>query len=279
MNGVVGQREGARRWVRVAVLVVVSLLWLVPSYLIVVNAFTPVASYTGSPNWWFAGTGLFGNLRAAFAAANVGDGMANSALYAVVGAALAVVVAALASFAVAVMPCRRPAVWFWMIYVGTNLPLQVFLSPLFTGYARLSLYDTQAGMILVYVVLSVPFAFFIIRNYMSAIPRTMLEAAQLDGAGWLRTFLRVHLPLARSALAAAFIFQFTWIWNDLLFGITLSTSPNIRPVMATLADLTGNYSTVGPPVVLAGALVASLPTVIVFFAFQRFFVGSLRLSS
>lgn len=279
MTAPVDREPPARRGMRVVVLVVVSLVWLVPSYLIIVNAFTPTEAYTGAPNWWFAGTDLLGNVRAAFAAANVGQGMLNSALYAVVGAAIAVGVSALASFAVVVMPCRRPAVWFWLIYIGTILPLQVFLSPLFTGYARVSLYDTQAGMILIYVVLTIPFAFFVIRNYMSAIPGTMLEAAQLDGAGWVRTFLRVHLPLARSALAAAFVFQFTWIWNDLLLGITLSTSPNIRPVMATLADLTGNYSTVGPPVVLAGALIASLPTIAVFFVFQRFFVGSLRLSA
>jgi len=267
------------RVIRNVLIVITAVAWLIPSYLIVINAFTPVVSYTGSPNWWVDSVGLFGNIRKAFAATNVGHGMLNSLMYAALGGLLAVLVSALASFAVVVMPARRPTLWFWVIYVGTILPLQAFLSPLFNGYAKLSLYDTQYGMLLIYTALSVPFAFFVIRNYMTTIPRSMVEAAHMDGAGWLRTFLRIHLPLARSALAAAFIFQFTWIWNDLLFGITLSTSPNVRPVMATLADLTGNYSTVGPPVVLAGALVASLPTVVLFFAFQRFFVSSLKLTA
>lgn len=267
------------RVVRNVVIVGTALLWLVPSWLLLVNAFTSAADYTGTPSWWPTSWGFLGNVGEAFATANVGAGMVNSLIYAVLGALLAVVVAAMASFAVVVMPAKRPALWFWVIYVGTILPLQMFLAPLFNGYARTSLYDTQYGMLLIYAALAVPFAFFVVRNYLTTVPREMREAAQLDGASWPRMFVSVHLPLARSAMVAAFLFQFTWIWNDMLFGITLSTSPNVRPAMAALADLTSNYSNVGPPVVLAGALVASIPTVLLFFVFQRFFTSSLKLTS
>jgi multiple sugar transport system permease protein len=253
------------------VLAIVSLVWLVPSYLMIVNAFTLSKDYSGTPSWWPTSWSLFANIATAFQNANVGQGMLNSLLYSLVGAGAAVFIAAMASFAVTIMPLKRPTFWFWVIYVGTILPLQAFLSPLFTGYAVTSLFDTQYGMLLVYIALTIPFAFFVVRGHMTGLPTELREAAALDGAGWLRMFLRIHLPLSTSALLAAFVFQFTWIWNDLLFGLTLSSSSNIRPVMATLADLTGNYSTYGPPVVLAGALVASLPTIIVFFSFQRFF--------
>ncbi|WP_420369462.1 carbohydrate ABC transporter permease [Curtobacterium sp. L1-20] len=264
------------RRILAAVLTVVSLIWLIPSYLLVVNAFTKSADYSGTPSWWPTSWSLFDNIATAFRNANVGQGMANSLLYSVVGAGAAVFIAALASFAVTIMPVKRPTFWFWVIYIGTILPLQAFLSPLFTGYAAASLFDTQYGMLLVYVALTIPFAFFVVRGHMTGLPNEVREAASLDGAGWVRMFFQVHLPLSTSALLAAFVFQFTWIWNDLLFGLTLSSSPNIRPVMATLADLTGNYSTYGPPVALAGALVASLPTVVVFFAFQRFFARGLN---
>ncbi len=267
------------RVVLVTLLALLSLLWLVPSYLIVVNAFTSAETYTGSAVWWITSPDLLGNLASAFETASVGQGMLNSLLYATVSAAAAVVIAAAASFAVVVMPVRHPALWFWLVYLGTILPLQVFLAPLFNAYSSVSLYDTQLGMLLIYTAMTIPFAFFVVRNYLTTVPVEMREAAALDGASWTRTFFLIHLPLSRSALLAAFIFQFTWVWNDLIFGITLSTSPNIRPVMATLADLNGNYSTVGPPVALAGALVASLPTVILFFAFQRFFVTSLKLTN
>lgn len=271
------QRIG--RTLLTAVLIVLSVLWLVPSYLIVVNAFTATDSYTGTANWWFTSPDLFGNIAMAFETASVGQGMINSLIYAVVSAAAAVLISAAASFAVVIMPVRRQALWFWVIYLGTILPLQMFLAPLFKAYASISLYDTQFGMILIYTAITIPFAFFVIRNYLTTVPNEMREAASIDGAGWIRTFFLIHLPLSKSALLAAFIFQFTWVWNDLIFGIALSTSPNIRPVMATLADLNGNYSTVGPPVALAGALVASLPTVILFFVFQRFFVTSLKLTN
>lgn len=265
--------------IRYVALGLLSIAWLVPTYMIIVNAFATPESWDGQPNWYITSWSLLENVGEAFGNAAVGQAMLNSLIYAVIGALLAALIAALASFAVVVIPVRRPGAWFWLIYLGTILPLQAFLSPLFTGYASASLYDTQFGMLLIYVALTIPFAFFVIRNYLTTVPSEMREAASIDGAGWLRTFVQIHLPLARSAMLAAFIFQFIWVWNDLLFGLTLSVSPNVRPVMATLADLNSNYSAFTPPVVLAGALVASVPTVVVFFVFQRFFVTSLKLTS
>lgn len=264
---------------RNVIVALIALIWLVPTYLIVVNSFTPAKTYTGGVQWWFAGWDLLGNVSAAFSVAHVGQGMLNSLLYAVTGALIAVLAAALGAFAITVIPVKRSALWFWMIFVGSVLPLQTFLAPLFNGYAVLSLFDTQYGMILVYAAVAVPFAFFVTRNYMLTIPREVSEAARVDGANWLAMLVFVHLPLARGALVAAFVFQFTWIWNDLLFGLTLSISPNVQPVMVGLANLSDTYSTSGPPVILAGGLVASLPTVVLFFAAQRLFVNSLKLTS
>jgi multiple sugar transport system permease protein len=266
----------ARR-LRDVLLVGVALLWLLPTYLVVVNAFTAPDEYVG-PRWWFTSFALAENIATAFRTADIGQAMWNTLLYSAGSAFIAVGVAALASFAVVVMPVRRPVLWFWVIYAGTLLPLQVFLSPLFNAYAATSLYDTQYGMVLIYAALAVPFAFFVVRNYLTTAPREMREAAQLDGAGWFTMFVRIHLPLARGAMVAAFLFQFLATWNDLLFGITLSTSPNVRPLMAALAELNGQYSGLGPPVVLAAGLVASLPTVVLFLSFQRFFVNALRLT-
>lgn len=265
------------RYLRSALLAAVALVWLIPSYLTVVNAFTSPAEYTG-PTWWFRGSAFADNLRAAFAASDIGAAMWNTFLYSTGAGALAVAIAALASFAVVIMPIKRPTVWFWAIYTGTLLPLQVFLSPLFNGYAATSLYDTQYGMLLIYTAVAIPFAFFVIRNYMTTAPREIREAAQIDGAGWPTMFLRIHLPLARGALLAAFLFQFLATWNDLLFGITLSTSPNVRPLMAALAELNGQYAGLGPPVILAAGIFASVPTVVLFLSFQRFFVSALRLA-
>ncbi|WIE54005.1 carbohydrate ABC transporter permease [Curtobacterium sp. MCBD17_003] len=264
------------RIVRDVVVVVLSALWLVPTYLLVVNAFSSTKSYTGQVVWWPSGFALFQNMTTAFQTADFGPAMLHSLLYAVVCGVLAVLVASLAGFAVSAIPGRGRVFWFWLIYAGSLFPLQAFLRPLFTGYADTGLYDSQLGLFLIYTATCVPFSFFIMRNHMITLPPEISEAAQLDGANWWRVFSQFYLPLSRSALAAAFIFQFVWVWNELLFGITLSFSTSVRPVMAALAGLQGSYGTVGPPVVLAGALLVSLPTLIVFLAFQRMFVQGFK---
>jgi multiple sugar transport system permease protein len=253
-----------------------AVLWLIPVYLMIVNAFIPAADYPGAPEWLPTSFGFIGNLAAAWTASGLGVAMLNSLTYATSAAAVAVLAAALAAFGVIVIPVKHPTLWFWLIYLGTLLPLQIFLAPLFKAYVGIKLYDTNLGMILIYSAICVPFAFFIVRNYLTTLPPEISEAAQLDGASWLRLFWRIHFPLLRSSLFAAFIFQFTWVWNDLLFGITLTTSPNRRPIMAALAEVNGGFSSLGPPVTLAAALAASLPTVILFLSCQRFFVSSLK---
>ncbi|MDJ1134677.1 carbohydrate ABC transporter permease [Streptomyces iconiensis] len=266
------------RILRNTTLILLALLWAVPTWLLVVNAMVPAAEYGGSPHWWPQGFGLLDNMRQAWDRAQLGPSMANSLLYAVTSSLVAILLATGAAFAAVVMPVRRRTLWFWLIYSGTLLPLQVFLRPLFLSYADFGLYDTQIGLVLVYAAIAVPFAFFIMRNYAMTLPREVVEAARMDGASWWRLFWRIHVPLSRSAMVAAFVFQFVSVWNDLLFGITLSTSRNIRPVMAALAELQGTYVSVGPPVVLGGAILVSLPTVVLFFSAQRFFVSSLKLT-
>lgn len=266
------------RIIRNVLFYALAVVWALPLYLLVVNAFTHAKNYTGAPSWLPNGFGFFDNLATAWTESQLGYGMLNSLLYSSVSAGIAVLAAGMAGFAVVVMPTKRPTVWFWLIYLGTLLPLQIFLAPLFSSYVSMSVYDTNLGMILIYSAICIPFAFFIVRNYLTTIPPEVTEAAKLDGAGWARLFRSVHLPLIRSSLFAAFIFQFTWVWNDLLFGITLTTSPDRRPVMAALAEIDGGFSTFGPPVVLAAAIAASLPTIVLFLTCQRFFVSSLRAS-
>ncbi|WP_019547889.1 carbohydrate ABC transporter permease [Streptomyces sulphureus] len=267
------------RILRNTTVILLALVWAVPTWLVLSNAIVPAAEYGSSPHWWPQGFALFDNMSQAWNKAQLGPAMGNSLLYAVTSSLMAVLFAVMAAFAAVVMPVRHGTLWFWLIYSGALLPLQVFLRPLFLSYANFDLYDTQLGLVLVYAAIAVPFAFFIMRNYAMTMPREVVEAARMDGASWWRLFWQIHVPLSKSAMVAAFVFQFVAVWNDMLFGITLSTSGNIRPVMAALAELQGTYVSVGPPVVLGGAILVSLPTVVLFFSAQRFFVNSLKLTS
>ncbi|AXK32741.1 carbohydrate ABC transporter permease [Streptomyces armeniacus] len=247
-------------------------LWLAPLYLLAVNVLTPAGAYSGSPDWSPQGFALWENLSTAWNEAKIGSGVGSSMTYALVCGAVAVFVAAMASFAVVVLPIPKPAFWFWLIYSGTLFPVQMFLGPLFGMYADFNLYDTRLGLMLVYVAWNIPFAFFLIRNQLTTMPPEVTEAAMLDGASFRRIFWRIHLPLLAPSLGAAFIFQFSAVWNDLLFGITLSRSSDVQPVMATLAALDSAYAATGPPVILAGALIVSLPTLLLFLMFRGVFL-------
>jgi multiple sugar transport system permease protein len=153
----------------------------------------------------------------------------------------------------------------------------MLLIPLFVNYANHGLYDTRTGLVLIYTAISVPFAAFVMRNFFTGIAYSIFEAARVDGASLWQIFWRIYIPMSRTALAAVFVLQFTFIWNDLLFGVALSASDGVRPIMPALAALQTAYSTAPTPVVLAAGLFTSLPTMVLFLAAQRLFVRGLAL--
>jgi multiple sugar transport system permease protein len=166
-----------------------------------------------------------------------------------------------------------------LLYAGTVFPFQMYLAPLYGLYVNRGLYDTRWGLLIFYTAIAIPFAIFVIRNHFTSIPTDITEAARLDGAGPLRIFYQMFVPLSLNAFVTVFILQFTWIWNDLLFGLTLSRSAEIRPIMTALAGLQGQYASASVPTVLAGALIVSVPTFILFFTVQRVFVQGLSVTS
>ena len=263
---------------RKTLLVVMGFFWLLPVYLIVVNSAKTNAQYGSSSVWAPAGiTGLIENVVTAWTRGRISEGVASTALYSVVAPALAVLIGAAVGFAIIALRLRHGFVWFVLIFCATVFPLQMVLTPLFMGYAETGLYDTRLGMILVYTVISVPFSAFVMRNFFSGIAHQVFEAAVVDGASTWRIFWRIYLPMSSSALVAVFILQATFIWNDLLLGLTLTRSAEIRPVMTSLSALQSTYGGSTMPTVLAAGLIVSLPTVVLFLITQRAFSRGLAL--
>src|SRR5690349_12868694 len=254
------------------VLAVLWVVWLAPVYLLIVNASRSTKEYAAASTWslphHFA---LWTNFKAAYDAAGLGGSLYSTALYAIVGPAVAVVVGALAGFAIIALRLRHGFAWFMLIFGGSIFPIQMLIIPLFVGYADVNLYDSRAGLILIYTAVSVPLAAFIMRNFFTGVSYAIYEAALIDGASPWRIFYRIYLPLARTACAAIFILEFTFIWNDLLFGLTLSQSDGVRPVMTALSALLSAYAGTTYNVVLAAMLFVSLPTLAVFLCAQRLF--------
>lgn len=268
------------RFARYLTLFILGAIWIIPLYFILINATVSPQEYRSKEVYAVPSEfALWDNLRDAWTSAGLGLSVGSTFLYATVGAAIGVLLAALAAYAIVGLRIRHGFLWFMVLYAGTVFPFQMYLAPLYSMYVNRNLYDTRIGLLLFYVAIAIPFAIFVIRNHFVSIPTEVAEAARLDGAGSLRVFAQIFAPLSLNAFATVFILQFTWIWNDLLFGLTLSRSAEIRPIMTALAGLQGQYASSSVPVVLAGALLVSVPTFILFFSVQGVFVRGLSVTT
>ncbi|WP_442576506.1 carbohydrate ABC transporter permease [Microbacterium sp. F51-2R] len=266
------------RILRTTTLVILGLFWLLPVYLLLVNASKSPLTFTSKEAWIPSGDfALFSNMAEALQLSGLSDSIAATLLYALVSPIVAVLVGAAAGFAIVALRLKRGFLWFVVIFGGTVFPLQMILLPLFDAYSRVGLYDTHLGMIIVYTAISIPFSAFVMRNFFTGVAHNVFEAAVIDGASTWRIFSRIYVPLASSALVAIFILQATFIWNDLLLGLTLTQSDDVRPIVTTLAGMQSTYGGAQISTVLAAAVLVSLPTVILFLFTQRFFSRGLAL--
>jgi multiple sugar transport system permease protein len=265
------------RILRTSVLVVLGLIWLVPVYLLLINASKSPLTFTSTQAWIPTDFNLFANIADAMQLSGLSDSIVATMAYAIVSPIIAVVVGAAAGFAIVALRLKRGFLWFLVIFGGTVFPLQMVLLPLFDAYSRVGLYDTHAGMIIVYTAISIPFSAFVMRNFFTGVAHNVFEASVIDGATTWRIFTRIYLPMASSALVAIFILQATFIWNDLLLGLTLSQSDDVRPIVTTLAGMQSTYGGAQMSTVLAAAVLVSVPTVVLFLFTQKFFARGLAL--
>ncbi|WP_424213516.1 carbohydrate ABC transporter permease [Streptomyces sp. BI20] len=162
--------------------------------------------------------------------------------------------------------------WLFLLVVALLVvPVQVALLPVSKLFGTLGLFETTAGVVLFHTAFGLPFAVFLLRNFFAEIPRELLEAARLDGAGELRLFARVVLPLGGPALASLGIFQFLWVWNDMLVALVFADSSN-PPITVALQQQVRQFGN-NVDVLAPGAFLSMVIPLVVFFAFQRQFVS------
>jgi ABC-type glycerol-3-phosphate transport system permease component len=261
--------------------ILMAALWVVPLGLLVITPMKSSHEYVSSSQWSLPGdpTQLLDNVKIAWESAGLGPGFVASLSYGVVGALVAILCGALGAYAITRLEIRGRFWWFLLVFSGTLFPFQMYLIPLFQMYTNTGLYDTWLGMALFYSAIATPFCLFVMRGFFSTVAREVEEAARLDGATSWTVLWRILMPLARGPIAVLVLFQFTWIWNDFMFGLVLSTSDGVRPVMPSLVGLQGQASTAGPPVIMAGALIGSLPTIALFLALGRYLLSGLTLTT
>ena len=265
-----------------SILLLLVLLWLFPLAAILSTIIkTPTQFdqlfFWSIPDLLSIPANMLGNFFQAWTQAGLGSNFANSLLYATAGGVGSAFVASLAGFALVHLKVRNSQSWFMGIFSGNLFPFQMFLIPLYIATSRMGLYDTRLGMALVYIGICTPFALLVYRNYALTIPQEIIEAARVDGCSDLEIYWKIFMPLTKAAFIVVFIFQFRWTWNDILFGMVLTQE--VRPVMSALSKLSGLRAGVPTPVIAAGAVVASAPTVIVLLGLQSYFVKGLSLQT
>jgi len=194
----------------------------------------------------------------------------NTLIYSSISPAVAVFLASLIAFPLTKMKFREKNAVFYLALIGTFLPFQMYLVPDLKILTTLRLFNTKIGLILVYISICVPFATILIRNYMLTLPDWLLDAAKLDGLSYFGIYGRIILPLSAPALVVAFLFQFIWVWNEMLFGMVLTYSHSTRPLMTQLAMLKGSYIT-SFGVMAAGSVISIIVPVIMVLVFQKKF--------
>jgi multiple sugar transport system permease protein len=175
---------------------------------------------------------------------------------------------------------RFPAaeVFFLVVIAGMFFPPQSVLIPIFEMANALGIYDTLIPLIIVHVAFGLPICTLLMRNFLTALPSGLREAAIVDGAGEWAVLGRVVLPLSLPAIAVLATLQFTWIWNDFLWPLILTRSDESRTIMAGIVSLKGQYN-VAWSAQAAAAVIASIPTVVIFIAFQRYFIRGLTMGA
>ena len=269
------------------VLIGAVLLWSIPTIALLVSSFREPTAIAGSGWWGFLtelGDLTFDNYEQVLDRQGLGRAFVNSLLITVPSTVLTIGVAAFAAYAFARMTFPLRDTLFLVVVALLVIPLQITLIPLLRIYTSLEV-DVEVPLIggrafgtgsfvgiwLAHAAYGLPFAVFLLRNFFASLPRELFESAYLDGASDVRVFFRIVVPLAMPALAALAIFQFLWVWNDLLVALVFLNDPDLAPMTVKINNLVSSFGQ-GYQLLTAAAFISMALPLAIFFALQRYFV-------
>jgi glucose/mannose transport system permease protein len=256
---------------RYLTLLLLACFFLMPVYALIITALKDPAQVSVVRMWELPRAFSLENFRIVWP--DLQQGFVNSALLAVPASLVSSMLGAANGFVLSKWRFPGADFVFPLILFGMFIPYQAVLIPMYQTMNRLGLVGGLDGLILVHVIYGLPITTLIFRSYFASISDEVIEAAKVDGAGMLRTFFFVALPIAPPAFAVSMIWQFTSAWNDFLFGVLL-TSRDYWPITVALNNIAGGQ-TVPFNQAMASALLASIPTLLVYVLLGRFFMRGL----
>ncbi|HLZ23223.1 MAG TPA: carbohydrate ABC transporter permease [Ktedonobacterales bacterium] len=265
------------------IVIIIAFIWLLPTIGILITSLR-LPQDIQSSGWWTAFVPpwhfTIANYQHVITAQGLGDAFKSSLIIAIPGTILPVLVASFAAYAFAWMrfPGRD---WYFLIIVALLVvPIQMTLIPILTLFTDVGLTGSYVGIWLAHTAYGLPFAVYLLRSFFAALPADLFESARVDGASHLRIFTNILMPLAVPALASLVIFQFIWVWNDLLVAlIFLGGAPGKAPLTLTVANLVNAYGANQYEVLTSAAFISMALPLVIFFSLQRYFVRGILAGS
>ncbi len=261
-------------------LIAIAVIWLVPTVGLAVTSFRPRGDIQAS-SWWsslFDWSFTLDNYDEVLSRGNMGSSFVNSLMITIPSTLLPLAIAALAAYAFSWIRFPFRDTIFLVIVALMIVPIQMALVPLLRLFRDWGVADWYIGIWLAHTAFGLPLGIFLLRNFFITLPRDLIEAARVDGASNLRIFLKVVVPLSVPALAAYAIFQFLWVWNDLLMALIFVQNSDLWPMTIRVNQLQSQFG--GEWHLLSsGAFLLMIVPLIVFFALQRYFVQGLLAGS
>ena len=268
-----------------AVIIFIALIWILPTLGVLVTSFRP-APDVAATGWWTSLRLPFEftqytlkNYKNVLTQGGISRSFFNSLLITIPATILPIVIAAFAAYAFAWMRFAGRRILFVILVALLIIPLQTTMIPILRAFNRLGLAGTFPGIWLAHTGYGLPLTIYLLFSFMGELPSELFDSAAIDGASTFQIFFRLVLPLSVSAIAAVTIFQFLWVWNDLLVAlIYLGGTPDVAPVTVQVSSLVGSYGQ-NWEVLTAAVFVSMLLPLVIFFGLQRYFVKGLLAGS
>ncbi len=275
------RRAGSGSWQRIALYVGVyalTLAWLVPVIAALITSVRTNDDIMARGFWSTPNVLTLKNFALAWTRGGLSRYLPNSFIITLPSLVLTLFLSSLGAYALARFRFRFDRIVLFIFVAGMMLPFQILLLPVFRLMNVIGLYNTYWALIIFHSAFQLGFCTFVLRNYMRTIPGEILEAARMDGCSEFRVYRQIMLPLTLPAMAALATLEFTWIFNDFLWALILIQDDKLKPVTTGLAALRGQY-VMDWTVIVAGSLIATVPTILVFLFLQRYFIAGLTLGA
>ena len=269
-------RKRFNRVVIYGALILLAIIYLIPGYMVIVTSLKSPEQISMNTVWsppqtwnWYS----FVEAWEAFA-----PSLLNSLSLVIPATVLSAILGSLNGYVLSKWKFRGANVLFPLMLFGMFIPYQSILIPLFQFLKSINLYGNIPGLVLVHVIYGLPITTLIFRNYYAEVPTEMVEAGSIDGASFFGVYRHIVFPLSMPGFVVVIIWQFTQIWNEFLFAVTLTSGTDKAPITVALSNLAGGRA-VQWNLPMAGAILAALPTLLVYILLGRYFIRGLLAGS